>query len=208
MPPKRTTACPARWGKGAWMAIHQMTTAYPDRPTSKDKAMFRFVFKVLPKILPCNVCARHFKDLLRTMPVEKHLGSRPDLMQWAHRAHAKSNKNVPDKKKERPPELRRVLPTFAHKWQKGLRDYLFVTVMCLPSKHADLFAKWTRVMHRALGDEAPVIKAAKRSDMLNQLCKFYKVGKTKVVRRYTPWLNVKKEPDTTSKVKQVLKSLL
>lgn len=185
-----------------------MTAAYPDRPTSKDKAMFRLAFRALPKLLPCNICARHFKDILRTTPVEKHLGSRPDLMQWTHRAHAKSNKNVPDKKKERPPDLMRVLPTFANKWQKGLRDFLFVITMCLPSKHMTLFAKWTRVVHAALGDEAPAIKAGKRSDVLNQLCGFYKVGKTKVVRRYTPWLNVKKAKDTTSKVKQVLKALL
>ena len=207
MPPKRTTACPARWGGGAWIALHQLTTAYPDRPSGKDKAMFRFAFKVLPLILPCNKCAQHFKDLLRSMPIEKHLGNRPDLMQWAHRAHAKSNKHVPGKKKERVPDLQRVLPTFAHRWQKGLRDFLFVTVLCLKSKDAGTLAKWTRVMHRALGEEAPVITAGKRSDMLNQLCTFYKVGKTKVLKRYTPWLNVKKEP-ATSKVKQVLKALL
>ena len=207
MPPKKTTACPARWGGGTWIALHQLTTTYPDRPSSKDKAMYAFAFRALPKILPCNKCARHFKDLLKTMPVEKALGSRPDLMQWAHRAHAMSNKHVPDKKKERPPKLQRALPTFVHRWQKGLRDFLFVTTICLPSKYASTFSKWTRVVHRGLGDEAPVVQSGKRSDMLNQLCKFYKVGKSKVVKRYTPWLNVEKK-DATSKVQQVLRALL
>ena len=209
MPAKKTTACPAKWGGGTWVALHMLTAAYPDKPTAKDKSMIRFAFHSLPKLLPCNICAQHFKQLLKSYPIDKHLGSRPDLMQWAHKAHAKTNKNVPSKKHEKPPDLRRVLPTFTHRWQKGLRDFLFLVVFCLPSKSTDIFAKWTRVVHKAMGAEAPVVKASTRSNMLNQLCRHYKVGKSKVVKRYTPMLNVAKDTASkTSKVQQVLKALL
>lgn len=45
--------------------------------------------------------------------------------------------------------------------------------------------------------------------MLNQLCRYYKVGKSKVVKRCTPMLNVAKDTASkTSKVQQVLKALL
>ena len=45
MPAKKTTACPAKWGRGAWVALHMLTAAYPDKPTAKDRSMFRFVFQ-------------------------------------------------------------------------------------------------------------------------------------------------------------------
>lgn len=210
---KRLTACPAKWGASAWRFLHYLTLLYPDKPTAKDKARYRYLFTMLPKILPCNICAQHLKQLLLKDSVQKHLGSRSSLVKWLHDVHARINReNVPGKKRAPVPSMSAVVPIIQKTWRRGLRDFLFVTAFCVKKKDFSVLCRWLKAARQATRSvHVPVAsKCTSRAEILNALCRHYSVGRAKVLKKYTPLLNKPKTPAGTavSKLKTVMQSLL
>jgi hypothetical protein len=210
---KRLTACPAKWGGSAWRFLHYLTLMYPDKPTAKDRARFRYMFNMLPKLLPCNICAQHFKQLLGKKPVHKHLSSRSSLVKWLHDLHARINReNVPGKKRAPVPAMSAVVPVFQKTWRRGLRDFVFLIAFCLKKKDFPVLCRWLKAARQAIRSvHVPVASKCKsRADVLNALCRHYSVNRAKVLKKYTPLLNKPKTPtgSAVSKLKTVMQSLL
>ena len=77
---------PKLWGKEGWRFIHFVAITYDP---SKKEEFFNF-FQNLPKILPCPVCGKHFKENMAKMPPRWE--SNQTLFEWTIDMHNLVNK--------------------------------------------------------------------------------------------------------------------
>ena len=204
---KRTTACPARWGAGAWRFLHYLTLAMPDRPTQTQQRRMAFLMRSLGGLLACDVCRRHWREMLRQHPPQAE--SRAAIVTWLSKAHARVNSHVPGKS-GRGPAMTAAMRPIMRGWRRGMRDFLFVTALCLRRSEVPLFVRWCAAARQVLGGDVPRVKGGSRGRLLNSLCSAYGIGRTKVMARYSPWLNTKTEVGRGkgTRVQQLLKMVL
>lgn len=79
---------PKLWGKEGWRFIHFVAVTYDP---SKKEAYLNF-FQNLPKILPCPVCGKHFKENMAKMP--PRMESNQTVFEWTVDMHNLVNKET------------------------------------------------------------------------------------------------------------------
>ena len=102
---------PDKWGPHVWQALHYITLGYPQNPTKEQKLKYKTFFVLLKDTLPCSVCANHYAENLKKMPLsDKDLANKESLVKWLINFH-----NVVNKMKEKPVikyiEARRMIDT-------------------------------------------------------------------------------------------------
>ena len=89
---------PDTWGPHGWKFIHYVTLGYPGNPTDADKKHYESFFILLKHILPCSICANHYKENYKQMPLNNTiLSNRELLIRWGIDLH-----NVVNKMKDKP----------------------------------------------------------------------------------------------------------
>ena len=81
---------PSVWGREAWHFIHAVAITYPVNPTKDDVREYKKFFESLGTVLPCEICANHYKEKIKDIPIK--LGSRRELFQWSVDIHNSINK--------------------------------------------------------------------------------------------------------------------
>ncbi len=85
---------PDQWGPHGWKFIHYVTMGYPDKPTKNDKIRYKNFLTAIGDVLPCIICANHYKEHLLQFPLDdKVLKNRTSLMSWGVRVHNAVNEN-------------------------------------------------------------------------------------------------------------------
>jgi hypothetical protein len=79
------------WGPGAWLFLHSITMTYPEHAGELEKQFYKNFFKNLGNVLPCPKCKIHYNDNLKDFPIEPHLNSRRQLVEWLINMHNKVN---------------------------------------------------------------------------------------------------------------------
>lgn len=79
------------WGPPIWRSIHYVSLGYPVNPTQMDRRNFKEYFNNISLILPCDQCKKHYTEYLKSMPIDKALGSREALFKWTVDLHNKVN---------------------------------------------------------------------------------------------------------------------
>ncbi len=90
---------PDIWGPHGWKFIHYITLGYPDNPTEEDKKTYYNFFILLADVIPCSICATHFKQHLEITPLDDEaLKNKESLMTWGIKMHnhvnAKNGKKI------------------------------------------------------------------------------------------------------------------
>lgn len=85
---------PKEWGPSAWKFIHYVALKYPKNPTEEDKKQYFIFFHNLQFILPCDKCAKHFKDNLLKNPIQSSLDNNKTLFKWTVDIHNMVNKDL------------------------------------------------------------------------------------------------------------------
>jgi len=89
---------PDKWGPHVWQALHYITLGYPENPTEDQKKKYKNFFVLLKYTLPCSVCANHYGENLKKMPLsDKDLKNKESLVKWLINFH-----NIVNKMKEKP----------------------------------------------------------------------------------------------------------
>ena len=70
------------WGPHLWFSLHTITFAYPLNPSTQDKLHYKNFFETMQNVIPCSVCKKNYIRHLKESPIEKHLGSRRELVYW------------------------------------------------------------------------------------------------------------------------------
>jgi len=80
---------PNIWGPHGWKFIHYVTLAYPiDNPDEETKNNYKNFFTLLQFVLPCKICANHYAENLKKLPLSDDvLSSRIGLVKWAIDMH-------------------------------------------------------------------------------------------------------------------------
>ena len=81
---------PKYWGKEAWRFIHWVALTYPSKPTEKDRNNYFKFFESLQDVLPCPICAEHFRQNMRSHPIK--LDNNRLLFNWTVDIHNMVNK--------------------------------------------------------------------------------------------------------------------
>lgn len=76
---------PKRWGKEGWKFIHYVALTYPSKPTEKDKAKYLKFFESLQDVLPCEICASHFREHMKQHPIK--METNRELFNWTVDIH-------------------------------------------------------------------------------------------------------------------------
>jgi hypothetical protein len=82
---------PLVWGKEAWHFIHLVALTYPTKPTQDDVREYNKFFESLGSVLPCEVCAHHYREKIKVNPPK--LGSQKELFEWTVDIHNSVNKD-------------------------------------------------------------------------------------------------------------------
>ena len=81
------------WGPRIWKVMHIASYHYSDNPTIEQKRIFNYFYQtVIPLILPCRMCSRHYLKNLQDCPIR--LKNRHKLIRWVVDIH-----NIVNKKK-------------------------------------------------------------------------------------------------------------
>lgn len=74
---------PDRFGPSLWQGLHYITLGYPDEPTQDQKQKYKAFFLLLKDTLPCSLCAQHYSENLKKMPLtDEVLESKKSLVKW------------------------------------------------------------------------------------------------------------------------------
>jgi hypothetical protein len=85
---------PEVWGPHGWKFIHYVTLGYPENPTQIQKDKFQAFFILLKDVLPCALCANHYKENLQHYPLtDQILNSREKFIKWGIDIHNNVNKS-------------------------------------------------------------------------------------------------------------------
>jgi hypothetical protein len=79
------------WGPDGWKLLHSITENYPNKPTNKDKELYKKFFLSLPYVLPCIYCRNSLADYMKELPLRGNLESRNKLCLWLYRIHNRVN---------------------------------------------------------------------------------------------------------------------
>ncbi|KAL7583772.1 hypothetical protein Lser_V15G45869 [Lactuca serriola] len=79
-------------GRATWTFIHTLGAQYPENPTRQQKKDVKELMAIISRIYPCKECADHFKEVLRSNPVQA--GSQGEFSQWLCRVHNVVNRSL------------------------------------------------------------------------------------------------------------------
>jgi len=80
------------WGPHIWAALHYVTLGYPSKPTKEDKQKYKTFFELIKDVLPCSICANHYKENYQSNPLtDEILSDREKLIKWLIDFHNEVN---------------------------------------------------------------------------------------------------------------------
>ena len=89
---------PDKWGPHVWQSLHYISLGYSEKPTEEQKQKYKAFFLLVKDTLPCSVCANHYAENLKKMPLsDEVLETRENLVKWLIDFH-----NVVNEMKEKP----------------------------------------------------------------------------------------------------------
>ena len=81
-------ADPIIWGKYIWYALHYISLGYPDNPSNNDKEKYKAFFLLLKDVLPCKICADHYNNNLKILPLtDDILSNKEKFINWVIDLH-------------------------------------------------------------------------------------------------------------------------
>lgn len=84
---------PNVWGPHLWKALHMITVGYPNEPTDEQKKNYKHFFENLHFVIPCSICANHYKEHLKELPLtDEIMKNRMNLSHWLIDVHNIVNK--------------------------------------------------------------------------------------------------------------------
>lgn len=84
---------PDTWGPHGWKFIHFIALGYPNNPNEEDKEKYKNFFYLLGDMIPCVLCADHYKKNLKKINIDLYLNSKKDLIYWTILMHNEVNKS-------------------------------------------------------------------------------------------------------------------
>jgi hypothetical protein len=85
---------PQLFGPSLWGAIHYIALGAPETLDSNQKIQYKNFYMLLPQIIPCNNCGKHFQEILNNFPIDNYLNNAESLFTWTVIVHNEVNKRL------------------------------------------------------------------------------------------------------------------
>lgn len=83
---------PSQWGPYLWYSLHYVSLGYPNNPTNEQKQIYKNYFLSYQTILPCSICAEHYKENLKRVPLtDEIMSDKEKLIAWVINLHNEVN---------------------------------------------------------------------------------------------------------------------
>jgi len=80
------------WGPKLWYIIHNI--AYNSPKINIYENYYKYFYNIIiTNIIPCNICASHYKKNLDKINIDLYLNSKTNLIQWSILMHNEVNKS-------------------------------------------------------------------------------------------------------------------
>jgi hypothetical protein len=76
---------PLFWGFAGWHFIHAVALGYPHEPSEEIKKAYSIFFSMIPYVLPCPFCGKHFSENMSKNPIR--LDNKMELFKWTVEMH-------------------------------------------------------------------------------------------------------------------------
>ena len=107
-----------KWGGNFWRTIHFAVAAYCPK---KKKEFLHFFKNVLPALIPCNSCRKHYQQNIKKLKIRQHLKSRKTLAKFVYLLHLKITDDITKRREKL--DNKRVKKTFFSA-KKYIKKYL------------------------------------------------------------------------------------
>jgi Erv1 / Alr family len=107
---------PTQYGPSTWVTIHALGGLATEEHKRVAYAQW---LKLLGEVFPCEICAAHLRQTMKTYPVERFLGSAEDLLRYTYILHDAANNSW---SQSHPDQPRKVSPP----WEDVKALYLSV----------------------------------------------------------------------------------
>ena len=77
------------WGPKTWIYTHTVAQNY--KPDLQMKWVYKKFFTILQDILPCKYCRASYKEFIVQLPMEPHMNTKREFVQWFYTIHNKVN---------------------------------------------------------------------------------------------------------------------
>lgn len=84
------------WGPDGWRMLHSIAINYPERPTQKQKELYKQFYENLRLVLPCIYCRNSFIVFVNDLPIDDYLQNKKTLSYWVYLMHNKVNNKLSD----------------------------------------------------------------------------------------------------------------
>eukprot|EP00811_Abedinium_folium_P006184 NODE_15693_length_1036_cov_2.990099.p1 GENE.NODE_15693_length_1036_cov_2.990099~~NODE_15693_length_1036_cov_2.990099.p1 ORF type:complete len:223 (-),score=75.66 NODE_15693_length_1036_cov_2.990099:288-956(-) len=115
---------PTVWGPPTWFFLHSMTLSLPPVLNEDRQQAVKQLMYDLQRILPCPSCGVHLKENMEELPIEPHLKTRDELIDWMISIHNKVNANCNKKQWTRDEMLAVYNKAFDEKYPDGFNAVL------------------------------------------------------------------------------------
>lgn len=123
---------PNDWGPFGWKFLHFSTLGYPNNPTEQDKIKYKKFYESLGDVLPCILCANHYKENLKIHTLDKALESRENLILWGINMHNEVNKKNWKKQYKYDEGVMEILKNLELEFNKPpIYSYIFIIVLII-----------------------------------------------------------------------------
>lgn len=79
-------------GRSTWTFLHTLAAQFPDKPTKQQQKDAKELLAIISRLYPCQTCAEHFKEVLKTRPPRTSSGI--EFSEWMCQAHNVVNKRL------------------------------------------------------------------------------------------------------------------
>mmetsp|Transcript_52641 Transcript_52641/g.140320 ORF Transcript_52641/g.140320 Transcript_52641/m.140320 type:complete len:210 (-) Transcript_52641:81-710(-) len=84
---------PASWGPPTWFFLHSLTLAQEENISVPVQQSIKELLTTLQTTLPCPSCGKHLARHMEESPIDPHLGTRAELVQWMIDLHNTVNRD-------------------------------------------------------------------------------------------------------------------
>jgi hypothetical protein len=82
---------PDVWGPIFWTTMHIVSLGYSQSPTKEEQEAAIAFYRSLSEMIPCPICKVHYRQHLKTAPIESAVNNRDELVFWVFSLHNKVN---------------------------------------------------------------------------------------------------------------------
>lgn len=83
----------SHWGKSHWTTHFSIALDFPETPGIGEQFHYKRYYTEIQYVTPCKTCRKHYRSILKKLPINPYLNSRRSLVTWVLKIHNMINED-------------------------------------------------------------------------------------------------------------------